>query len=590
MAQPRGAILAARARQHRRLLHGTIAGRNGADGPLMPPAATRAWHGARTLDAIIRRHLPTLRKPGALTVRPGYEIRRHRLTGAAAIVVTVDRKSSGVPAAQRLPDHLERVPVDVRQATPHERLRARDPAAAALVRSMRRAEPQSPDWPLERELPSGRLLSSAASHHQRRIAAQAERLPATAAAVAAADKKPQIPYVPAPHAPLLPVVQSTTLTACVSPDAGFDTLKAFLTGCTSSLLVGMYDFTSGSVLDLFDAILTQPKTLRMVLDDPAPNATRDQTDDQTVTALESTLGGRARIVRALTRPDPYAAAWMFPSAYHIKAIVRDGTHLWLSSGNLNNSNLPDPHAPTPSVEDRDWHVVIENPALAALFAAYLEQDYASASAQQSPPDPALRAALADADAKLAALGEVPSMSAKTKVPATPRAAQTFGPAVVRITPLLTPDTLASRQGQYLTTMQALISAAKQRLYVQLQYIESAAATTPYGALLEAIAGRIAAGLDVRLIESLEYGESWAEKMKTMGVDLTARIRLQPHVHNKGFVIDSSIVVVSSQNFSGEGVQSNRDAGVIIESAPIAGYFESVFLDDWNNRAKPFAPP
>jgi len=27
--------------------------------------------------------------------------------------------------------------------------------------------------------------------------------------------------------------------------------------------------------------------------------------------------------------------------------------------------------------------------------------------------------------------------------------------------------------------------------------------------------------------------------------------------------------------------------VIVESAPIAQYFEDVFLADWNNKAKPF---
>src|SRR5208282_227779 len=94
----------------------------------------------------------------------------------------------------------------------------------------------------------------------------------------------------------------------------------------------------------------------------------------------------------------------------------------------------------------------------------------------------------------------------------------------------------------------------------------------------------------RLIEDQTNGEKWAEKMKDSGVDLTANIRLQPSpsVHNKGFVIDSSIVVVSSQNFSPAGVHDNRDAGVIIESPEIAQYFEPVFLFDWN-RLKPFAP-
>jgi phosphatidylserine/phosphatidylglycerophosphate/cardiolipin synthase-like enzyme len=139
-------------------------------------------------------------------------------------------------------------------------------------------------------------------------------------------------------------------------------------------------------------------------------------------------------------------------------------------------------------------------------------------------------------------------------------------------------------------MTKFISNAKKTLFVQLQYIEASNGTGDYDALLQTIADRVKAGVDVRLIEDQQNGEKWAEKMKSAGVDLTANIRLQPQpsVHNKGFVIDSKIVVVSSQNFSPAGVQTNRDAGVIIESPQIAQYFEPIFLSDWN-RLKPFAP-
>ena len=78
-------------------------------------------------------------------------------------------------------------------------------------------------------------------------------------------------------------------------------------------------------------------------------------------------------------------------------------------------------------------------------------------------------------------------------------------------------------------------------------------------------------------------------MNTVGVDLTANISLQKNVHNKGFVVDSKIAVVSSQNFSPAGIEENRDAGVILENADVAQYFETVFLADWNTKAKPFAP-
>ena len=540
------------------------------------------------IDRAIRQHLPKLRKPGVLTVRPGFQITNHQLTGKRAIVATVHTKTSDLPTKQLLPRAIKGVPVDVREATPHQRLRANDPAAAAMTQVFGRPQDKEPRWPLEREMPSGQPLKSPKSKTQKALADHAARQPVVATALAAHAAKPKLTYVPAPGEPLNPVQTTTTITAHVSPDAGFTTLTAFLQGTKQSLVIGMYDFTSGPILALFKTVLNGAKTLQMVLDNPPPNGTRDQLDSQTVQELNGALGPRSKIVRALAGDDTLVSAEMFPTSYHIKVMVRDSAVLWLSSGNLNNSNQPDMASP-PKTEDRDWHVIIEDRTIANLFEAYLNQDFKSAQAFQVPESPALTEAVADAAAKLAAETTSSPASAPAPKPAGTVAAKTFANVSVKITPLLTPDTLSpGNEGQYVSNMLELIASAKKTLYVQLQYIEASAATGVYPGLLQAIAARVAAGVDVRLIESLEFGEPWAEKMKDAGVDLTANISLQPNVHNKGFVIDSSVVVVSSQNFSPDGIQFNRDAGVIIESAPIAQYFEAVFLSDWNNKAKPFA--
>ena len=539
------------------------------------------------IDRTIRLQLPKLRKPGVLTVRPGFQITNHQLTGKRAIVATVHTKTSEVPKNQLLPRAIDSIPVDVREATPHQRLRAKDPAAAATAQTFGRPQDKEPIWPLEREMPSGQLLESPKSKMQKALADFAGRLPEVAQAVSAHATKSKVDYVPAPGHPLSPVQTTTAITAHVSPDAGFTTLTSFLHGTQQSLVIGMYDFTSGPILALFKNVLTGNKTLQMVLDNPSPNATRDQLDSQTVQELNAALGPRSRIARALAGDDTLVSAEMFPTSYHIKVMVRDHAVLWLSSGNLNNSNQPDPASP-PKTEDRDWHVIIEDQTLAALFEAYLNQDFTSAQAYQISGSPALTEAVFDAAAKLAAETTTTSPSAPAPKPTDTVAAKRFANISVKITPLLTPDTLPpGTGGQYVTNMIRLIASAQKTLYAQLQYIESSAATGVYPTLLQAIAARIAAGVDVRLIESLEYGEQWAEKMKDAGVDLTANISLQSNVHNKGFVIDSSVVVVSSQNFSPDGIQFNRDAGVIIESAPIAQYFENVFLADWNNKARPF---
>jgi phosphatidylserine/phosphatidylglycerophosphate/cardiolipin synthase-like enzyme len=536
------------------------------------------------IDRTIRQHLSKLRKPGVLTVRPGFQIKNHQLTGSRAIVATVHTKTSALPSNQLLPRAINRIPVDVRQATPHQRLRANDPAAAALTQAFGRPQDKEPTWSLEREMPSGKLLKSPKSKTQNALADYAARQPVVAKALAAHAAKAKVTYVPAPGEPLNPVQTTTTITAHVSPDAGFTTLTAFLHGTKHSLVIGMYDFTSGPILALFKSVLTGTKTLQMVLDNPPPNATRDQLDSQTVQELNTALGSRSKIVRALAGDDTLVSAEMFPTSYHIKVMVRDNAALWLSSGNLNNSNQPDITSP-PKTEDRDWHVIIEDPGLANLFAAYLNQDFKSAQAYQISENAALTEAVSDAAAKLAA--ETTSIQVPAPAPKTGTvAAKTFANIKVNVTPLLTPDTLPPGT-EYVTNMIKLIESTKKTLYVQLQYIEASLPTGAYPTLLQAIAARVAAGVDVRLIESLDYGEPWAEKMKDAGVDLTANISLQPNVHNKGFVIDSSAVVVSSQNFSPDGIQFNRDAGVIIESAPIAQYFENVFLADWNNKAKPF---
>lgn len=47
---------------------------------------------AKAIDKTIQKNLSRLSKPGVLTVRPGFEIAGHRLTGKAAIVATVHTK------------------------------------------------------------------------------------------------------------------------------------------------------------------------------------------------------------------------------------------------------------------------------------------------------------------------------------------------------------------------------------------------------------------------------------------------------------------------------------------------------------------
>jgi phosphatidylserine/phosphatidylglycerophosphate/cardiolipin synthase-like enzyme len=507
----------------------------------------------------IKRNLKLFKKPGVLFVRPGYCHKKGWPTNKEAIVVVTSQRAGKV----KLPSSIEGTAVEVRRASDLEQFSHDKPQQFSKAAD-HRAELRGSSLP--------EFNPSAAAVHPK----------ITAAVAASRQQKAQINYTPA-NVSLSPVAGTIRMTCHVSPDAGWPTLKEFVSGTRNRLKVSMYDFTSAHVLDLFTQQLSGDK-LQITLDDPPRNPTADQTDPQTVSALSSAVTNFSQ-AWALVRSSPEADTWIFPTAYHIKVMVRDSDTVWLSSGNLNNSNQPDMDplgAPQPSdqktaaASDRDWHVVMESPELAGIFEAYLDQDFQDATLHAAPT--------------LTAARRQPAQASTPNLPGLDQPVvgkfNFVGPKVINepvtITPLLTPD-----KGDYQAAMLALINGVKKSLYIQLQYIHptSIAADSPFTDLIDAVGKKIDAGLDVRIILSqFQVPKGGLDALQAAGINLN-NVKIQNRVHNKGFVFDHTKVVVSSMNWSGEGVLENRDAGVIIDNATAAAYYEKVFLDDWANHAK-----
>jgi hypothetical protein len=531
------------------------------------------------IDRVIKRNISRLKRPGVLTARPGYQFTDGRLTGRPAIVVTVMRKRARVPASQQLPAEIEGIPVDVRPSTAMQRLRATAPAKHALLARFGPLEHREPEWPYERRVSDGKTLSSI----------RAPRHPAWNSMA----KKPQIAYTPA-KPPLAKVSKPITMLACASPDAGFTVLAEFLQATKERLTVGLYDFTSGDILrTLLGVIGTRRLPFKMVLDHPALNPTANQSDEQTVQAI--TKADRdGTVMWALTETDPDTTKWIFPTAYHIKVAVRDGTAFWLSSGNWNVSNQPNLAVKTPSrgslaTADRDWHVVMMDEGLATLFEAYIEHDYLVASGVQagrSVEQQQLKKAIEQAVAlQRKEMQKQPSGIGKPRgVPYTLGAPKLFTRARMTVQPLLTPDK-GRKTSMYAEHVLPLIQSARKSLYMQYQYIHpsSLPADNGFEALVDAVAGAVRRKVDVRVICSeYENTPQYIELLHERG--LSSVLRVQNNVHNKGIVVDSKTVLVSSQNWSDQGVLQNRDAGVIIGHAGVAQFFQASFLQDWADRA------
>ncbi len=512
------------------------------------------------VSAVIDQNMAALDKPGVLSVRPGYKVRNGWLTSTPSVVVTVRHKQAQLPADELLPAEVGGVPVDVRQASPAKALELQDPQKYAAELRLAPNLGSVPHFPDE-QTPAGIRPAAAASAH------------AQLAAVA----KPELDYSGPAGVTLDPVEAQATITLSASPDAGWPVLKTFLAATTQTLTVGLYDFTSAHILQAVTADLPG-KQLDLVLDHPGKNPTADQTDADTVSDLRQALGQDFTQAWALTRTDPDATAYIYPTAYHIKVAVRDRSVFWLSSGNWNNSNQPDidpVNVPADAQQarhrDRDWHVVVEQPQLAGVFEDYIRNDLQIAAGHNTPPEAAGK----------------PLMPPSLGSSGTPAFAQFFPSAtvsgVIKIAPLLTPD-----PGVYAGAVKTLIASATQTLYMQFQYIEppKAGVTTaqPFTDLINAVIDRQQHGVEVKIIMSEFETAGYLEQLQAMGLDVVNNVKIQQNVHNKGIVVDGSAVLVSSQNWSADGTLWNRDAGVIIYHPDAAQYFQQVFLHDWAHLA------
>jgi phospholipase D-like protein len=531
----------------------------------------------KAIDHVIRHNLARLRKPGVMTVRPGFKLTGGWITNKPAIVATVNRKLDGLPPSQMLPHEIDDIPVDVREATGLQRLRQVDPQAHSLIVAHGRNELHEPSWPLERNVSDGSLVPPV---QKKPLNSKGTTTP-----------KPQVKYSAPAGKPLAAVTRTMTITAAASPDTGYQVLTNFLAGTKSSLSVAMYDFTSADLLTaMTKAIKAGSKPFAMVLDHPPRNPTANQPDDVTSADL-LTADSNARVNWALTRNDPKVSAWIYPSAYHIKVIVRDGASFWISSGNLNVSNEPnfdahDPKRGSLATADRDWHLIVMDNGLAALYEAYIQHDFAVATQYQTSGNLAVRAKIQAAQKKHALAQSQSTIIRNPPKPAPPSnfPQRLFDKIQVTVQPLLTPDP-GQRTTLYVEKVLELIQSATQRIYMQTQYIHvsNKPEDKDFMALVDVLAGAYKRGLDVRLITSqYENTPQWVEKLKEH--DLDSVLRIQNRVHNKGIVVDSKVLMVSSENWSGDGTLRNRDAGLIIHNAEIAQYFESIFLDDWTKRA------
>jgi phosphatidylserine/phosphatidylglycerophosphate/cardiolipin synthase-like enzyme len=229
-------------------------------------------------------------------------------------------------------------------------------------------------------------------------------------------------------------------------------------------------------------------------------------------------------------------------------------------------------------------VIVEDAPLAKLFQRYIEYDRDGSKAEaeagdhgavlrsaESPRVPDLFVPVDNFAAPIE-FAAPPQPTAPARLPTPPRA--------VKVRPLLTPD-------NYVGHIIDLLGSAERSVYLQYAYITYS--EEPSDERFTQMLTRLAelsnrAHMDVRIIVGSGDAADKIRKLVQHGFRETA-FRVQSNIHNKGIVVDGNKVLVSSANWSGDGVLRNRDAGLLIYDEEIAGYYQNVFIKDWENRAK-----
>lgn len=371
----------------------------------------------------------------------------------------------------------------------------------------------------------------------------------------------------------------------VGPDAGWPVLKPFLEATRETLSVAMYDFNADYIAKAFIELVQENDIKVMLTWDDGMTAPETKIRKKLRKSLEGNLDGW--IVRC-------GGGRRFASAYHEKVAVRDSKAFWLSSGNWSLRSQPeiDPIA-DPSMAkgmyskgNREWHVIVEDAKLAKLFEKYIKHDRDASEAEAAEGeegvelDAASQVRLPDLFVPIAELFDADDV-ADTPTPIAP-ALLPAARRKIKVQPVLTPDNYLGRLNQLIGSVQASIYLQ----YAYITYSDKEIDGQFKDMLLSLAELSHRPDIDMRIIVGSSGAADKIRKLVENGFSETV-FRVQRNIHNKGIVVDGRTVLVSSANWSGDGVLRNRDAGLIIHDADIAQYYQAAFLHDWETRASAY---
>ena len=395
-------------------------------------------------------------------------------------------------------------------------------------------------------------------------------------------------HLPQSHFPYMTFNFNGTVTVFTSPDSSFKELANAIDNANESIYLNVYQFYNFYLMDhLLDA-LNRSVNVKVFLEGYPVNGIEN--DERYIAAQIANAGGEVRFMI-----DDKARSIHGRYRYnHAKYATIDNKSTIVMSENWKNTGVPVNN----TFGNRGWGIIINNLNVTSYFTDVFFEDW--------KPESKDSFSFTTNDTNYGnKYGCPPPDFEPNRTILTGNYTHPFDSKTIigefNVSPVLSPDTSLLQTKSII----GMINSAEESVYIEQLYIYKdwwsyADTKNPF---LDASINASRRGCDVRILlnptytckqnwDTIDYvrdvaaNEGLNLEAKFIDIDSTGLNK----THNKGVIVDSSTVLISSINWNENSARNNREAGVIVENDAAGGYYTDVFLYDWNssNNQSPIA--
>jgi phosphatidylserine/phosphatidylglycerophosphate/cardiolipin synthase-like enzyme len=363
----------------------------------------------------------------------------------------------------------------------------------------------------------------------------------------------RIPKIAFPKKPFI----CSAFEAGVSPDCTYRLISAALEEAEDTLLVYVYEIHADYMVDLVRKAHEKGAKIRLMYD-------RGGTHAEEREVLEELADDGFEVM-----PSPSGGGRGVFTVCHQKFVVIDGKTVIVESANWAKSSIPLIEEGDPFKKgNREWMLRMDDKEVAKFFTAVFDADW-------NIPDLGEPGGLVAVDEH----DIVEAMMVPAELVARPQKVFDIDKfeGATDVMPIFSPD-------NYFDVISERLEKAEDSIILQQQYV---LAGEKVDDLLQIVAERREQGVTVRIMASATFPKNWnftVETLDAVGLkDCLKALNLKyfTHLHNKGVIVDRKHVAISSTNWSANSITKAREAGVLLTSEHLAGYYAKVFDEDWD---------